>query len=48
MHKFMNILMLGLWIFQLVFGIVNAVNGTNINSLIFICAVAICILHYIQ
>ena len=48
MKKFTNILMLGIWIFQLVFGIVNIVNGTNINPWIFICAVIICIIHYIQ
>lgn len=48
MNRFMNIIMLGIWIFQLVYGIVNVVNGTNINPIVFICAVLICILHYIE
>lgn len=48
MNQFTNILMLGIWIVQLVFGIVNAVNGTKINPFIFICAVVVCIIHYIQ
>ena len=48
MNKSMNILMLGIWIFQLVFGIVKAANGTNIHPSVFVCAVLICIMHYIE
>lgn len=48
MSKFVNILMLAIWIFQLVFGIVNIVNGVNVDPVIFICAVITCIVFYIQ
>ena len=48
MNKFINILMLGIWIFQFTFGIVNVINSTNINPIIFICAVAICINYYVD
>lgn len=48
MNRFMSVLMLGIWIFQLIFGFIDIANGTNINPWIFVCAVAICIIHYIQ
>lgn len=48
MNKFMSTFMLTIWIFQLVFGFVNISNGTNINPWIFVCAVVVCIIHYIQ
>lgn len=46
MYKFMNGLCLGIWIFQLVFGIVAACGKVTISPIVFICAVLICILHY--
>lgn len=45
--KFMNIFCLAIWIFQLVFGIIKIVNNEAVHPLIFICAVAICIIHYL-
>lgn len=48
MKKITNAFMLAIWIFQLIYGIVHIVNGTNIHPFIFICAVIICIIHYIE
>lgn len=48
MYKFMNGLCLGLWIFQLVFGIMAACFEVTVSPITFICAVLICILHYIE
>ncbi len=48
MDKFMNGFCLGLWIFQLVFGIMAACGKVTVSPISFICAVLICILHYIE
>lgn len=44
----MNIVCLLIWIFQLVLGIRALVTGEQIPPLMFLCAVMICILHYLQ
>lgn len=48
MNKFMNGLCLAIWIFQFVFGILAACGKATIHPIAFICAVVICILHYID
>lgn len=48
MNNFINKFMVGVWIFQLIYGIVHMVNGTNIHPFLFICAAGICILYYVQ
>ena len=44
----MDIVCLLIWIFQLVLGIKALLTGEEINPLIFLCAVMVCILHYLQ
>lgn len=48
MNKFMNGLCLGIWIFEFVFGIAAAFGKVTVSPIAFICAVLICILHYIE
>lgn len=43
----MNIFMLLIWLSQLAFGIISLINGTPIHPFVFICAVIVCIVHYL-
>ena len=46
--KVMNIICLLIWCFQLVYGIVQIVNNKPIDPIVFICAVLICIINYLN
>lgn len=43
----MNYLCLFIWIFELVYGFNKLTNDQYIHPAIFICAVIVCIMHYI-
>lgn len=44
----MDIICLLIWIFQLVLGTKALLTGEEIHPLIFLCAVMVCIMHYLQ
>lgn len=46
--KVINVICLVLWITQLVFGILAVCGVVTVSPIAFICAVLICILHYIE
>lgn len=48
MNKFVDICMLAIWICQLVYGIVSAINGVDVNAGVFICAVIVCICYFLD
>lgn len=43
----MNYVGLLIWIFQLVYGFVCIFNNVPVNSVVYMCAVVVCIMHYI-
>ena len=46
--KVMNVICLLIWCFQFVYGIVQIVSNKPINPYIFICAVLVCIVNYLN
>lgn len=40
--------MLKIWMFQLLYGIIYAIAGKEIHPAIYICAVLVCIIHYVS
>lgn len=46
--KILNIIALLIWTFQLFYGVTMAVAGKYIHPVIYICAVFVCILNYIN
>lgn len=45
--KIANCIALGIWIFELFYGISKCVSGESIHPVIFMMAALCCILHYI-
>ena len=48
MNRFTNLFMLGIWIFQLIFGVIAICGKVTIPPVLFICAAMICIMHYLE
>lgn len=48
MNRFRNIFMLVVWVLGFIYGIVSAYCKIEISPAIFICAVLICIMHYLE
>ena len=42
------VICLVIWIIQFVYGIVNIINKEETNSLLYVLAVFMCILHYVE
>lgn len=48
MNRLRNIFMLAVWILGLIYGVVAVCCKIEISPVIFICAVLICIMHYLE
>lgn len=46
--EFMNLVCLVIWIAQFIFGIMAACGKATVHPVVFICAVIVCILHYLE
>lgn len=46
-NKISNSIGLGIWIFELLYGIMKLIQEEGVNPIIFIGAVLVCILHHI-
>lgn len=44
----MNVICLLIWCAQLVYGFAQIVNDKPVNSIVYLCAVSVCILYYID
>ena len=47
MRKVLDIVCLCIWIFELIYGIVHSVNGSDIPAIIFVFATIVCVIHHI-
>lgn len=48
MSKFMDYFLLGIWIFEMIYGIIACFTDTMISPFVFLCATLVCCIHYIS